>query len=97
MSLDPGLLQSAAWALRNAAGNLDDSMRRLRSGVEQQVVTSTRGWKGPAADAYWTTTRDRYDRMRRSSDRMRDLATQMDRAARQIEDEEARRAAAAHR
>jgi WXG100 family type VII secretion target len=95
MSLDPTLLRSAASALREAAGKLDDTVRRLRSGVEQQVVASAQGWKGPAADQYMATTMDRYDRMRRSSDRMRDLASQMERAARQIEDE-ARRAAAAH-
>ncbi len=97
MAWDAQALDTAAWALRNAADKLDDTIRRLRSGVEWQIIQSAQGWKGPSADLYMNGTRDRYDRMRRTSDRMRALAGQMNRAARDLRNEEETRRRAAAR
>jgi uncharacterized protein YukE len=87
-------LEQAAWALTEAAHRLDDSIRRLCIRVEAEVVQSSRGWKGPAADRFWWATQDRANRMRRTRDRMQALAEQMRREATVVRQEEERRRSA---
>jgi hypothetical protein len=86
-------LEQAAWALTEAAHRLDDTVRRLCIRVEAEVVHSSRGWKGPAADHFWWATQDRANRMRLTRDRMHALAEQMRREATVVRQEEAQRLA----
>lgn len=83
-------LEAAAWALGHQADGLDDTVRRLRARVEQSVAAGH--WRGPSADRYRQATQDRYARMRRTGDRMRDLAARFRRQADVLRrEEEARR------
>ena len=84
-------LEQAAWALTEADHRLDDSIRRLCTKVEAEVIQANLGWKGPAADHFWWATQERANRMRRTRDRMQALAEQMRREATVVRQEEVRR------
>jgi hypothetical protein len=84
-------LDQAARVLSEAAFQLDESVRRLSTRVEAEVVYSNLGWKGPAADQFWRATQDRMTRMRRARDRMHTLSEQMHRQATIAREEERQR------
>ena len=97
MAWEADRLDTAARALQGGADRLDGSIRRLRWRLEQEICQGARGWKGPAADAFWRNTEARSSRMQRASRSMRMIAEQMRRAARDIRHEEQQRRLARHR
>ncbi len=76
------VLDRAADALYFEAGRLDDGAGRLRSRFEQAVTCG--GWKGPSAENIGHATQERYGRMCRTRDLMRDLAAKFRWQAQQI-------------
>ena len=94
MAGDAERLEEAARVLADSAYRLDDSVRRLSSSVEAEVVYANLGWKGPAADQFLRATQERAARMRRVRDHLNSLAEQMRRQAVIAREEEQRQRAA---